>query len=92
MDGEQVAAIDLPVLAVAGAGADEGPFGHASDVLALHSGVVGQSLQEQGALIALPLSLVRDSGDVGLVWRGLSPGPVVEGGLQAVAGACQDGA
>lgn len=47
--------------------------------------MVAQSLQEQGALVALPLSLTHDSGNVGLVWRELSPGPVVEAVLQALA-------
>lgn len=60
-----------------------------SDALALHSSVVAQSLHAQGALVALPLTLTHDSGDVGLVWREPSPGPVVEAVLQALAEASQ---
>lgn len=56
-----------------------------SDALALHSSVVAQGLQAQGVLVALPLSLAHDSGDVGLVWRERSPSPVIETVLRALA-------
>jgi len=38
-----------------------------SHALALHSGVVARSLQAQGTLVALPLTLTHDTGEVGLV-------------------------
>jgi DNA-binding transcriptional LysR family regulator len=78
-----------PVLLTSASGAANVALLRQSDALALHSSVVAQSLQEQGALVALPLSLTHDSGDVGLVWRELSPGPVVEAVLQALAEASQ---
>lgn len=54
-----------------------------TDALALHSSVVAQSLQDHGTLVALPLTLAHDTGDVGLVWRERTPGPTVDAVLRA---------
>jgi DNA-binding transcriptional LysR family regulator len=37
----------------------------------------------QGLLVALPLKLVHDTGNVGLVWREPTPGPALAAVLQA---------
>lgn len=54
-----------------------------SDALGVQSGAVSADLQAQGHVVALPLRLVHDTGDVGLVWRDPSPGPVLATVLQA---------
>ena len=60
-----------------------------SDALGVQSGAVSAALQAQGSLVALPLKLVHDTGDVGLVWRDASPGPVLAAVLQAFMAAAQ---
>ena len=54
-----------------------------SDVLGVQSGAVAAESLAQGRLVALPLTLVHDTGDVGLVWRDPTPGPVMAAVLQA---------
>lgn len=53
-----------------------------SDALGVQSGAVTAELLAQGSVVALPLKLVHDTGDVGLVWREPTPGPVLETVLQ----------
>lgn len=60
-----------------------------SDALGVQSGAVAADLQAQGRLVTLPLKLVHDSGDVGLVWREPTPGPVLAVVLQAFVDAAQ---
>lgn len=54
-----------------------------SDGLAAQSGAMSAAPLAQGLLAALPLKLVHDTGDVGLVWREAAPGPVLATVLQA---------
>lgn len=54
-----------------------------SDALGVQSGAVAAESLAQGRLAALPLTLVHDTGDVGLVWRDPAPGPVMAAVLQA---------
>ncbi|MCZ8107608.1 MAG: LysR substrate-binding domain-containing protein [Burkholderiales bacterium] len=54
-----------------------------TDALGVQSGAVAARMQAHGLLVALPLALTHDIGDVGLVWRDPVPGAV----LQAVLGA-----
>lgn len=54
-----------------------------SDALGVQSGALSAAPLAQGMLAALPLKLVHDTGDVGLVWREATPGPVLETVLQA---------
>ena len=56
---------------------------HNSDALGVQSGALSAAPLAQGMLAALPLKLVHDTGDVGLVWREATPGPVLETVLQA---------
>lgn len=60
-----------------------------SDALGVQSGAVAADLQAQGRLVTLPLKLVHDTGDVGLVWRDPSPGPVLAAVLQAFMAAAE---
>lgn len=62
-----------------------------SDALALQSGAVAAKSLERGLLAALPLKLVHDTGDVGLVWRDAQPGPVLAAVLQALREAARGG-
>jgi DNA-binding transcriptional LysR family regulator len=54
-----------------------------SDALGVQSGAVAADSLAQGLLAALPLKLVHDTGDVGLVWREPAPGPVLAAVLHA---------
>lgn len=56
-----------------------------TDALGLMSSVVAERLQRQRLLVALPLALSPDVGDVGLVWREPQPGPALASVLQAFA-------
>lgn len=80
-----------PVLLTSTSASANVPLLQATDALAVMSGVVAHSLQEQGTLQVLPLTLTHDTGDVGLVWRDRVPGAVVEAVLQAFVGACEPG-
>lgn len=60
-----------------------------SDALGVQSGAVAADLQARAGLAALPLKLVHDTGDVGLVWREPTPGPVLAAVLQAFMAAAQ---
>ena len=62
-----------------------------SDALGVQSGAVSAEPLAQGLLVALPLRLVHDTGDVGLVWREPSPGPVLATVLQALVDASEAG-
>ena len=53
-----------------------------SDALGVQSGAVTAELLAQGSVTTLPLRLVHDTGDVGLVWREATPGPVLATVLQ----------
>lgn len=63
-----------------------------SDALLVQSGAVSADALAQGLLAALPLVLVHDTGEVGLVWREAAPGPVLATVLQAFAEAGADAA
>lgn len=54
-----------------------------SDALGVQSGAVAADSVAQGLLVALPLTLVHDTGDVGLVWHDATPGPVMAAVVQA---------
>lgn len=54
-----------------------------TDVLGVQSGAVARRMQAQGALVALPLALKHDTGDVGLVWRDAEPGAALAEVLRA---------
>lgn len=54
-----------------------------TDALGLQSGAVAGRNHAQGTLVALPLTLAHDTGDVGLVWREHTPSPVLQTVLQA---------
>jgi DNA-binding transcriptional LysR family regulator len=54
-----------------------------TDALALQPNEMARRLQAKGELVALSLTLAHDTGDVGLVWREPSPGPVLEAVLSA---------
>jgi DNA-binding transcriptional LysR family regulator len=54
-----------------------------SDALGVQSGAVAAESVAQGLVATLPLRLVHDTGDVGLVWRDAVPGPVMSAVLQA---------
>lgn len=54
-----------------------------SDGIGVQSGAVAADSLAQGLLVALPLKLVHDTGDVGLVWREPAPGPALAAVLQA---------
>ena len=54
-----------------------------SDALGVQSGAASADAVARGQLVALPLQLVHDTGDVGLVWRDPAPGPVMAAVLQA---------
>jgi DNA-binding transcriptional LysR family regulator len=56
-----------------------------SDALGVQSGAMAADSLAQGLLVALPLKLVHDTGDVGLVWREPTPGPALAAVLQAFA-------
>lgn len=56
---------------------------HETDALALQPTAMARRLQTKGELVALPLTLAHDTGDVGLVWREADPGPVLEAVLRA---------
>jgi len=50
------------------------------------SSVVAERMQHKGLVVALPLALspdVGDVGDVGMVWRGAEPGPALAAVLRA---------
>lgn len=51
--------------------------------LGLMSSVVAERMQQQGLVVALPLALSPDVGDVGLVWREAEPGPALAAVLRA---------
>ena len=53
-----------------------------SEALGVQSGAVTAELLAQGSVATLPLKLVHDTGDVGLVWREPTPGPVLATVLQ----------
>lgn len=53
-----------------------------SEALGVQSGAVTTELLAQGLVATLPLKLVHDTGDVGLVWREPTPGPVLATVLQ----------
>ena len=61
-----------------------------SDALGAHSTAVSADPLAQGQLVALPLRLVHDTGDVGLVWREPTPGPVLATVMQALVDASMD--
>ncbi|MFO1329458.1 MAG: LysR substrate-binding domain-containing protein [Rubrivivax sp.] len=63
-----------------------------SDALGVQSGAVSADHLAQGLLVALPLKMVHDIGDVGLVWREANPGPVLAAVLQAFVEAGAPGA
>lgn len=54
-----------------------------TDTLALQPTAMARRLQAKGELVALPLTLAHDTGDVGLVWREPHPGPVLAAVLDA---------
>ncbi len=54
-----------------------------TQALGLMSSVVAERLQHQGLVVALPLALSPDVGDVGLVWREAEPGPALAAVLRA---------
>ena len=58
-----------------------------SDAIGMQSGAMAADALAQGLLVALPLQLVHDTGDVGLVWRDPAPGPALAVVLQALADA-----
>lgn len=55
-----------------------------SDALSVQSGASSADLLSRGVLAALPLKLVHNTGDVGLVWREATPGPALGAVLQAM--------
>jgi DNA-binding transcriptional LysR family regulator len=55
-----------------------------SDAIGVQSGAMAADALAQGLLVALPLHLVHDTGDVGLVWREPTPGPALAVVLQAL--------
>lgn len=59
-----------------------------SDAIGVHPGAAVAATLEQGRLVALPLRLVHDTGHVGLVWRQVTPGPVLAAVLEAFVDAC----
>ena len=54
-----------------------------TDALGLMPSALATRQQAHGALVALPLALTHDIGDVGLLWRDAAPGAVVATALQA---------
>lgn len=54
-----------------------------TDALGVQSGALAARMHEQGTLVALPLTLAHDTGDVGLVWRDRVAGAVLEAVLRA---------
>lgn len=59
-----------------------------SSALALMSSTVAAHMVRQGLVVALPLALSPDVGDVGLVWREARPGPALAAVLQAFEHEC----
>lgn len=54
-----------------------------TEVLGLMSSVVAERMQHKGLVVALPLALSPDVGDVGMVWREAEPGPALAAVLRA---------
>lgn len=54
-----------------------------TDALGVMPSALATRHQAEGQLVALPLALIHDTGDVGLVWREPSPGPVLGMVLEA---------
>lgn len=59
-----------------------------SDAIGVQSGSMAADALAQGLLVALPLQLVHDTGEVGLVWREPTPDPALAVVLQALVDAC----
>lgn len=54
-----------------------------TDAIGLQSSAVAGRMHAQGLLVALPLALAHDTGDVGLVWREPAPSPALDTVLNA---------
>jgi len=61
-----------------------------SDAIGVQSGAMAADALARGLLVALPLQLVHDTGEVGLVWREPTPSPALAVVLQALVDACTD--
>lgn len=59
-----------------------------TQALWLQSSAVASRMHEQGTLVALPLALRHDTGDVGLVWREQRPAAVLETVMRAFIEGC----
>ncbi len=60
-----------------------------TDALGVQSGAVAARMHAHGLLVALPLALTHDIGDVGLVWRDPVSGAVLEAVLDAFTAAAR---
>ena len=64
-------------------------FLNSTNALAIMSSAAASTLEKNGVLRTLPLTLTQEIGDVGLVWRETSPGPSLSALINAFESECE---